>query len=793
MAITWALELAINQYCTLNIPIIMTAVYSIVSALIVYLFDLYKKNILSYILLVAIIPLAALIFWILKVNPAKCLMDYVNWCMIYNGSEELYQASFANFTIFITALPEMILLYLITKRQTAKLVLGAIIIATLLVLCVNRIDVNKATVGIATFYIVTVIVELCGIIYSKKEGHSDKKEGILYLAPICLLLTILSVSMPSKADPIQWTFVKDMYRNISDQIEIWRTELTYTLGNSSIEFTVSRVGYSDNNGNLNNNEITEDKRTALLLEGLSQGDKVYLTGSISDVYTGSSWEKSRKDYLKDEEDYLLDYEELFFAISRQDLEVLQNNRFVQSRSIKINYHNIKTKTFFYPLKTSYYDITSSYHKLFDESAQITFKKARGKGTSYRNYYFDMNLQGEAFQKMLNDADSFSYDNAPQINQETAHWLQDNVFYKDKIDSLIDKQNIYQVLGERAKVIEDRDTTLPSELPDRVKQLAMDITADYDTTYEKLKAIEAYLVKYTYTLSPEKAPKGEDFVDYFLFESKEGYCTSFASAMAVLARCIGVPTRYVEGFVVNCDTTTEDRIYEVKNNRAHAWAEAYIEGIGWIPFEATAPYFNTRYTEWADINKNASGNAGVVMPIIPQSSQPMNPIDMTKYQTNHVKEKINNAVNVIFIFFAVMLSLLLAVIIYYCVLRYRYHKAYQKADSSNKMYLLFLRILQLLKKEGYSLDQQETVLMLSKRVKEHLRYNNVTFREVANIFMRYRYAEKEVTKAQLEQVYDYHLGLSSGLKLGANRLKLWLEEFIFLIQLDRQLKHRYSNT
>ncbi len=793
MALTWALALAVNQYFVLKVPIILSAVFSFLLAGFVYLFDIYKKNAISYILLGSILPLIALIFWIKRQNPIRLLGEFLDWCMRYNGTKELYISAFAFFAVLGVALMGAVFFYIITKKQLARVILAVIILSALLLLCVNKAAVSKVVVGISIFYIMTIIVELYGFIYSRKEGRQDKKEGILYLAPVCLLLAVLSVALPSKLEPIQWTILKNTYRNIKEQLEVWQTDFDYYFGKGESEFFVSLSGYSEEGGSLDNGELTLDERVAMKLTGLNSDDTVYLTGSVSDIYTGYSWEKSRQDYLPGETDYLLDYMELFFCMSRQSQKVLEDNSFVKKRNIKVSFYNIKTKTFFYPLKISDFNITSSYRKLAAEPAQITFKKARGRGTSYQSIYYEMNLKGEAFQEMLRQADSFSYGSTPVINLTTANWLQKNTFYWDKVEIPLNKEDSYEVLQKRAEIIKRANTALPEELPDRVKKLALDITADYDTTYDKLKAIEAYLLRYTYTLKPGKTPENRDFTDYFLFESKAGYCTSFATAMAVLGRCIGVPTRYVEGFVVKGSDKLKDDICEVKNSQAHAWAEAYIEGVGWIPFEATAAYYNSRYIAWPETN-NTSDSA-------PQAYDPSKEYGNQQqiYEAGNIdsagpeeKKASFGFVNAIAIFFAVAAGLMSVIVIYYYILRYRYRKSYEKSDNSNRMYLLFLRILELLMKEGFTLGQQETILMLSGRVKEHFRYDNITFREVADIFMRYRYAEKEVTEKQLMQVHTFHLGLLTKRGEEISRFRQWLEEYIFLIQTDRRPKHQYSN-
>lgn len=93
----------------------------------------------------------------------------------------------------------------------------------------------------------------------------------------------------------------------------------------------------------------------------------------------------------------------------------------------------------------------------------------------------------------------------------------------------------------------------------------------------------------YTLSAPRTPDGEDFVEYFLFESHEGYCVHFASSAVMMLRSFGIPARYVEGFVVSAEELADagpDGWVSVPDTRSHAWAEAYCPGLGWVPVEAT---------------------------------------------------------------------------------------------------------------------------------------------------------------------------------------------------------------
>lgn len=779
MVLTWALTLVINQYYELRVPAYWCALSSLLLSLAVYLFDQNSGKLVSYLLVISIIPLVALIFWLLELNPLTWLEDYFHWFETYNGSEELFVAHFSKLTIFLIAMLGEIIFYLLTKMQKLKIILAALLLITLITLSVNKINVNKLVVGIGLFYMLSIIIELYGVIYSKKAGKPDKREGILYLAPVCLLLAILAISLPSKAEPIQWKTFKNIYYRIRDQIDIWRTDVNYYLGNLNTEFNVSMSGYSEGDSELGNSqEVIKDSKVALKISGMDKGRSVYLIGSVSDVYTGSSWIKSQEDYIPGEKDYRLDYLELYYALARQDLKTLESKRFILKKTIKIQYNNIKTKSLFYPIKSSGFTGNVGDSSVSFESPRLTYNKAKGKGTTYESTFYELNLREDAFHQMLREADDFSYDNPEEINQDSAKWLREN-YLNGNFSDILNRRDLTEILSERSDLIYEKYTVLPESLPDRVKELALEITKGYDNSYDKLKAIEVFLLGYQYNLKPGKLPEGKDFVDYFLFEKKEGYCTSFASAMAIMGRCIGIPTRYVEGYVAKFNELDSDNMYKIKNSQAHAWAEAYIEGVGWIPLEATASYYETRYTKWPELPKvnNEGIDYSKYYKHQEEDSQLYQPED-----TEETEKKPNIYYKYILglsIVASSVILIIVTVIVYYVILKYRYKKDFHNADYSRKMYMHFLRILTLLKHFGYSLEPEETILMLAQRVKDQFKYEKIIFLDIANIFMKYRYAGAEVSAEEFEKVDVYYHGLSLKRLKDENRLKIWFEELLFL--------------
>lgn len=99
------------------------------------------------------------------------------------------------------------------------------------------------------------------------------------------------------------------------------------------------------------------------------------------------------------------------------------------------------------------------------------------------------------------------------------------------------------------------------------------------------------------------PAGRDYVDWFLNESKQGYCMHYATAATLLLRTAGIPARYVSGYVMYAPWRG-GRV-EVTDHAAHAWVEAYLDGVGWYPLETT-PGFQSN--AMGDIPALDAGNA-----------------------------------------------------------------------------------------------------------------------------------------------------------------------------------------
>ena len=120
---------------------------------------------------------------------------------------------------------------------------------------------------------------------------------------------------------------------------------------------------------------------------------------------------------------------------------------------------------------------------------------------------------------------------------------------------------------------------------RVARLAAQVTNSANNNFDKAAAIENNLrTHFGYTLELPRAPV-KDPIANFLFERKQGHCEYFASAMAVMLRTLGIPSRVVNGFRSDeFNDLTGNYVIRAKN--AHSWVEAYFPGYGWQTFDPT---------------------------------------------------------------------------------------------------------------------------------------------------------------------------------------------------------------
>lgn len=144
-------------------------------------------------------------------------------------------------------------------------------------------------------------------------------------------------------------------------------------------------------------------------------------------------------------------------------------------------------------------------------------------------------------------------------------------------------------------LRDETTAVPQDTPEIITELAAEVTAGATNDYDRLIAMQRWFRGGEFRYSLE-APvedgfdgSGAEAVAQFL-EQREGYCIHFASAFALMARTLHMPTRVVVGYlpgVANGEVVDDQTVYTVSSSLLHAWPEVYFDNVGWVPFEPTA--------------------------------------------------------------------------------------------------------------------------------------------------------------------------------------------------------------
>jgi len=131
--------------------------------------------------------------------------------------------------------------------------------------------------------------------------------------------------------------------------------------------------------------------------------------------------------------------------------------------------------------------------------------------------------------------------------------------------------------------------LPDGFSPRIGELAQQVNAAAKSPFDKAVALESHLRSaYAYSFETIFTSQNVTPLEDFLFVTRRGHCEFFASAMAMMLREIGIPSRVVHGYLSHSFNPLTG-FYEVRTFDGHAWVEAYIDGVGWMTFEPTAAY------------------------------------------------------------------------------------------------------------------------------------------------------------------------------------------------------------
>lgn len=634
------------------------------------------------------------------------------------------------------SIPVCIVCYFARQRLWLKASICLLLLISLIAFSIQKITLPKWTVCLILFCFLLFLAELsCAF----SEGKYGQK--VLYLTPFFFLSILFLFLLPVKETPIRWTAVKNMIKAVREELTSFIVNAEYFFSSGNGSYSLSFAGYSES-GELKGNLLSSENSQISIIGDQTRAP-LYLTGNIHDFYNGHGWETHASEKPYEKEEYLLQYDGLMSALSQSIYSEEEIKELTSPSDYNITFKGLKTKSLFFAPLTQKFLLFEDKPTAEPFGDTIRLSKAQGVGFSYRIHLMEVNYSDERIKQLLRGN---AWNGTPALTEQAA--MRQEFIYKNY-------------------------TLLPDDLPERIYSLAAEITANEDNDYDRLKAIEYYLSKYTYTTSPELLSKEENVVDYFLFQSQTGYCTYFASAMAVLGRCEGIPTRYVEGFISNGACRYNHRDLNLSGNNAHAWVEAYIENIGWVPFEPTPRYYDASNTAWRQTGKVTVPIPGTqppipVMPPTPSSNK--NELYRISYSSF-----LESAKKILFIAFECLLFLISVIIVIVLLLFLRsrlWHHRYMSGTNYEKIQFHIKKAFQFGKLYGYPIENGETLSDYGTRTGGCLDTPENSFSEIRDLFQSIRFGGCPISEISIKTMENYTLSLRKQYLKQCGRMK-WL--------------------
>lgn len=347
-----------------------------------------------------------------------------------------------------------------------------------------------------------------------------------------LLIIFIAIFLPKSDSFLHWPWLQQKVYNTFPNVENLRS--ANGQGRKSGEATLfdfSITGYQEDNSRLGGPVRLSDKK--IMTVQTDSGN--YLRGNVKHTYTGYSWESITEPSKK--------YE------LRQDfsnLSLKEKRYYYNQTYITITNHAFASITLFSPYKATEVSFKGNHKLIVNRDDTLIFPNGIFDGESY----------------------------TVQVQKPLPYKILLSLGLEQNKESIDDLEIYLQIPADK--------------ITERTKTLVEEIVKNKNSDFQKAVAIENYLRNnYRYNLDVNGVPDNKDFIDYFLFDIQEGYCTYYATSMSIMLRLAGIPSRYIEGYLAQ--DQEEPGIYVVRHKDAHAWVEAFIEPVGWMSFEPTPAY------------------------------------------------------------------------------------------------------------------------------------------------------------------------------------------------------------
>lgn len=526
---------------------------------------------------------------------------------------------------------------------------------------------------------------------------------------ICLILS--QAVVPSNTRNWRWPLLVnqiselgELIENRSAAVDGWQP---FNIGAYGFQTEVGRLGLP----------ILLSRETILRV---TTNTPVLLRGSTLSIYTGSSWQRADSKSYRFGSGYWRLLRQQIFGLNLPDTSASSSFRreFLRQTIIKIEPQKIGMATIFTAGRVNGLSLADdiNYPAYFNTLGDVFVTGGLPRSYAYTvtSEVFDRNQTGfdQAFLAIENDL----------------------------------------AIDDNLSAVEAEYLQLPEDLPASVRKAAQEAIGEAASPYAKAVALEAFFQQgFVYTLSPMQQSEQDDFVASFL-ETRTGYCVHFASAMVVMARTRGIPARLAQGFILKpAEGSFSGSNWIAAGNTAHAWAELYFAGIGWLTFDPTPGN---------SVNDPVQSTPGVsITPAITPTPSPGPRATPTPIPDANAADDFSSSA---FWLLLVLIVFVLIALILPKFARHRHRRLFNPqligqyhSDPSDRLEFYYTDLLRQLACLDIQPETGETMLDFAERIEHRLRLEGLNAGEALAAVGHWRYGTIVPDQVSLDLLSELH--------------------------------------
>ncbi len=570
--------------------------------------------------------------------------------------------------------------------------------------------------------------------YWKKSGCPDIKEHITRISPLFLALCLIVYAVPAPDEPYDWQIAKDIYNGAASLIN----RIYGYLAHPTDDY--GKIGFSDNGSFLSG--LGENDEDVLLIEvGNTAVRNVRLVGCISGDFTGREWVFSSG---TESVSRMIDTLETCCAVRKFDTAFQSDH--LQKTDMYYKTFLYNTRYIFSPAKIRMGATSEKTAGISEKNGSIVSEQRFGYNDNYLISSYVLNYSDPRLPELFGGAEPI----------DETEWYQ-----AAKAEDVLDKDGYtYEdYLGYRKDVYENYCHSF--DVSEDVGAILDKIKTGSSGRYDTAKKLETYLKGMEYSTDcgalPDSVSDAGSFLDWFLLTSRKGWCMHYATAFTLMANEMGIPCRYVQGYIAKRDISGD---MVVKQSNAHAWPEVYFDNAGWVAFEPTPGYsvpvgWGTRGGEPYDPDKDKADEE---------------PDDIEDEKADAAEETVTTELDPV-IFIIPSAAVICFLLVFYIISRSLSRRKYERMSRIDRFRYLTHQELRFLAFLGFPMEQGETLSELSERIISSDRQDLKDKLGFIPIYETVLYSDRELTEEDISSAEAVYRDLREIVKKSRLRFRL----------------------